>query len=182
MIVELVETMGLLTDKTTCHSYGDFYDRELAPYLGHPIRLLEIGVDRGGSLRLWDAYFERSADVVGVDVDLSRLELGAEWVATVVRADAYDEATAAGLGEFDIIIDDGPHTLASMLAAIRLYPPKLRTGGLMVIEDVQDPSWLATLDAAVPEGYGREVVDLRPVKGRYDDLLFVIRAPGAHAR
>lgn len=177
MITELAERHGFATDKTTVHSYGEFYDRALEPYRGRPIRLLEIGVDRGGSLRLWDAYFEGQADIVGVDIDLSRLEATAEWSACFARGDAYTAEMAGSLGDLDVIIDDGPHTLHSMLTLIDLYVPRLRPGGLMVIEDVQDWCWYESLMNAVPDGSRWEAHDLRHVKGRYDDMLFVIRAP-----
>jgi Methyltransferase domain len=173
-IAEIVRRLGLDTDKTTAHSYGEFYDVALAPYRRPPVRLLEIGVHAGGSIRLWHAYFER-AEIVGVDIGTP--PAGLSGIATIVRGDAYDEATATALGAFDVVIDDGPHALDSMLGLIRLYLPRLRPGGLMVIEDVQDPAWFAELEAAVPDGYPREAIDRRPVKGRYDDLLFVIRNP-----
>lgn len=177
MITELVERHGFATDKTTVHSYGEFYDGALEPCRGRPIRLLEIGVDRGGSLRLWDAYFEGQADIVGVDIDLSRLEATAEWSACFARGDAYTAEMAGSLGDFDVIIDDGPHTLRSQLDLIRLYTPRLKPGGLMVIEDVQDPAWLPRLDAMVPGTHPRQAFDFRHIKGRYDDLLFVIGTP-----
>jgi SAM-dependent methyltransferase len=144
-------------------------------------------VDRGGSLRLWDAclnhpaniadYFHHFADIVGVDIDLSRAEVGTAWVADLICGDAYTEDMAARLGDFDIIIDDGPHTPESMLAVIRLYLPRLRPGGLMVIEDIQHPSWINVLASGVPEGFPIDWIDLRHVKGRYDDYLLVIRNP-----
>lgn len=177
MIADLIERHGFPTDKCSVHSYGGFYDRELARFRDRPIRLLEVGVDRGGSLRLWDAYFDHRAEIVGVDIDLSRIEPGARRIAALIRADAYTEAMAIGLGQYDIIIDDGPHTLASMLKLIRLYTPRLNPGGLMVIEDVQDWSWYSRLMDAVPDGYAWEAHDLRSVKHRYDDMLFVIRKP-----
>jgi cephalosporin hydroxylase len=178
MIAELIERMGLPTDKTTTHSYGEFYDRELAPYRGRPIRLLEIGVDRGGSLRLWDAYFKGHAEIVGIDIDPSRVEPAATWVADVLAGDAYKES-GMPLGDFDVIIDDGPHTLDSMLSLIRLYAPRLNSGGLMVIEDVQDFCWTGKLADEVSRhpGYRCRAADFRKSKGRYDDILFVIERP-----
>src|SRR5947207_11626406 len=37
--------------------YLGLYDAYLAPFRGRPVRILEIGVNRGGSLQLWREYF-----------------------------------------------------------------------------------------------------------------------------
>jgi demethylmacrocin O-methyltransferase len=176
----IVEEYAFPTDKTCGppfgHTYGPTYDRLLAPYRERPIRLLEIGVFGGGSLRLWKTFFEQG-EVVGVDIAplVDAFEL--EGIATLVKADAYKPKVAATLGEFDIVIDDGPHTLDSMKAAIRLYLPRLKPGGLMVIEDVKQPEWIAELEAVVPAGCPCESIDLTVPGGLSDDRLFVVRTP-----
>jgi hypothetical protein len=174
-ITRLVKRHKFDTDKaTTVHSYGPWYDVALAPYRERPIRLLEIGVQSGGSLRLWDAYFD-AALIVGVDVNPPKDDLSG--IATFVEGDAYTEAMADQLGDFDIIVDDGPHTLVSMMRLIRLYLPRLNPGGLMVIEDVQDVAWFDYLARAVPDGCRVETVDRRKIKKRYDDLILAIWKP-----
>ena len=76
----------------------------------------------------------------------------------------------------DIVLDDGPHTLPSMVAFINLYLPLLKYDGILAIEDVQDIAWIDELRAATPDALKPyiEVYDLRSVKGRYDDIIFVI--------
>jgi hypothetical protein len=80
-------------------------------------------------------------------------------------------------GGIDFIIDDGPHTLQSQVDFLRLYLPLLNESGIALIEDVQDVQWFASLEAEVEKlgsGFTFERVDLRSVKGRYDDLVFVV--------
>ena len=49
------------TDKELRHSYCSlFYDEHLLPYKHKEINLLEIGICHGGSLILWNDYFEKS--------------------------------------------------------------------------------------------------------------------------
>jgi hypothetical protein len=83
------------------------------------------------------------------------------------------------LPKFDIIIDDGPHTLESMVLCIDLYLPKLNKGGVLVIEDVQSMDWIPVLNKTFNkiknETDQSDIIDLRNTKGRYDDLMFVIR-------
>ena len=77
---------------------------------------------------------------------------------------------------FDILIDDGPHTLESMKTFIQIYSKLLAKDGIMVVEDVQTLDWIPELIKAVPENLKMfvEVYDLRHIKGRWDDILFVI--------
>jgi hypothetical protein len=46
----------------------------------------------------------------------------------------------------------------------------------LVVEDVQDIAWVNELKEVVPENLKQyiEVYDLRNVKNRYDDIMFVI--------
>src|SRR5262249_23051211 len=56
------------TDKIT-HRYLDVYDPILAPWVGKEVKLLEIGIHKGGSLRLWRDYF-RLGVIIGIDIKL----------------------------------------------------------------------------------------------------------------
>jgi hypothetical protein len=78
---------------------------------------------------------------------------------------------------FDIIVEDGPHTLESQIFALREYPKLLKKGGILVIEDIQKFEYcdvLLSLELDF-EYESLEVVDLRENKNRYDDLLVVLK-------
>ena len=51
------------------HHYIPLYDRYFSPYRNRPIRFLEIGVSRGGSLNLWRQYFGPAAVMFGIDIN-----------------------------------------------------------------------------------------------------------------
>ena len=51
--------------------YLDLYDPILEPWIDKEIRLLEIGVHSGGSLRLWSDYFPKGT-IVAIDISLPR--------------------------------------------------------------------------------------------------------------
>jgi predicted O-methyltransferase YrrM len=166
---------GLSSDE---HDYvRSFYEEGFAKYQDKNIDLLEIGVYHGASLALWSLYFP-NANIIGLDIDdqvaeeyqnLDRVKIGI--------CDAYSPEIADSLGNFDIIIDDGPHTLPTVQKCIELYLPKLNKGGVMVLEDIQDLSWIEELEPLVPEGYQTELIDVRNNLGRYryDDLIYVIK-------
>ena len=78
------------------------------------------------------------------------------------------------VSKFDIIIDDGPHTLESHLCFLDLYLPKLNSGGVAIIEDIDNIKWLEFYKKYIPDGYTYESIDTDR-KVEYNNLLFVIR-------
>ena len=74
------------------------------------------------------------------------------------------------------MLDDGPHTLESMIQFIKLYSQIMTNDGMLIIEDVQSWDWIVTLKNAVPENLKEfvKIYDLRHIKGRYDDIVFTI--------
>lgn len=162
------------TDKGSQHSYVEYYDEVLAKYRNESVRVVEIGADSGGSLALWSKYFSK-ASILGIDCEDKVIP---RWRnlpgVSLVVADAYTSGTAESVGEFDVLIDDGPHSLESMRLCLSLYLPRMKKGGLMVIEDVPDINWCGDLLGRIPSEYASRVLDLRHVKGRWDDILIEV--------
>jgi cephalosporin hydroxylase len=130
-------------------------------------------------MRLWNGYFP-NAIVYGIDSDIYQNQCR-EFAPRVrfIQANAYSRECAATFAQpsLDIVIDDGPHTLESMQQAIALYLPAVRPGGYLIIEDIQSMEWLPILRCSVPHGVEVTVEDRRSIKGRYDDVLLVLRVP-----
>jgi len=59
---------------------------------------------------------------------------------------------------------------------IRLYSNYLKEDGVLIIEDVQRLEWTDELRKVVPEDLKKyiQIFDLRHIKGRYDDIVFVL--------
>ena len=78
--------------------------------------------------------------------------------------------------KFDFMLDDGPHTLESMIKFIQLYSQIMTDDGILIIEDVQLLEWIDVLKNEVPPHLQQfiKVYDLRPNKNRYDDIVFTI--------
>ena len=53
--------------------------------------------------------------------------------------------------KFDIILDDGAHTLESMIKYIELYSKILNDDGILMIEDIPDILWIDSLKNCTPE-------------------------------
>jgi hypothetical protein len=127
------------TDKTKL-GYLETYDSILAPWVGKDVKLLEIGVHRGGSLKLWRDYFPRGT-IVGIDRKLPE-HFEPEDRIQVFQGRQQDPAflsrvagTIAPEG-FDIIIDDASHVGdVTKVTFWHLFDHHLKPGGLYAIED-----------------------------------------------
>jgi cephalosporin hydroxylase len=170
------------TDKNTRHSYLQTYQNLFANMKNTATSIAEIGIDKGGSIKLWKDFFN-FAQIYAIDImPLSKVwhEIQKEKrINLYTSADAYspDFVTKNFKNiKFDILVDDGPHTLESMIAFIELYLPLLKEKGILVIEDVQSIDWIRSLTNAIPHNLRKfiQVYDLRKIKGRYDDILFIV--------
>jgi len=171
------------TDKNTIHSYLEVYEELFSDKKNTARNVLEIGINEGGSIKLWYDYFENST-IYGLDIikikDIWPILLNNKKI-KIGCFDAYSKEfirkQLSSLNvKFDILIDDGPHTLESMINFINGYLQFLEDKGILIIEDVQSIEWIDKLKEVVPEKFQTyiEVYDLRHIKNRYDDILFVI--------
>ena len=108
------EHQGRLVGKVD-HFFDD-YEPWLAPVRGGNVRVLEIGVYRGGSLELWQEYFGASASVHGIDID----QRAAEHCPDGARIHIARRPTKSFCETWWNNTD--PLTLSSMMAATRCPP------------------------------------------------------------
>ena len=180
-LIELVDNTK--TDKNTIHSYLELYQRLLVSKKYTAKNVLEVGICDGGSIKLWNDFFV-NATIYGLDImDKSKVwnSIIKDNIVLYTSTDAYNQDffTTHFLDkniQFDLLLDDGPHTLDSMLQFIRLYSQVMTDDGILIIEDVQSWEWIEFLSNSVPEHLKKyiKVYDLRNNKGRYDDIVFSI--------
>ena len=169
------------TDKNTWHSYTSIYESVLIPYVNQKVKLLEIGVENGASSLLWQELLPLSqlylVDVQDIIKTRDRLDSNRYkfYKMNAFSDDAVNILKSDNPDGFDIIIEDGPHTIESQIICIEKYLPLLRKNGILVMEDVQNISYIDILKSKVPSDYQSEYVDLRHVKNRYDDILFIVK-------
>lgn len=172
------------TDKNTVHSYLTLYERLLSSRKDTAKNVLEIGIYLGGSIKLWHDYFP-NATVFGLDC-MHANEVWSELknkdrITLYTSVDAYNPTFIQKeffipSRKFDFVIDDGPHSLESMRVFINTYSHLLADDGILILEDVQQWSWIEHLLNEVPSELKNfvHVYDIRWNKGRYDDIVFVI--------
>jgi len=173
------------TDKATDHSYDVFYDQIFEDKKNKSLTVMEIGVQYGGSALLWQEFFPNSKFVFVDNVNIIHnkiLSLLDNSRYDLLIEDAFKESFIEKLklnynDGFDVIIEDGPHTLESQKFAIKHYSSLLKKDGLLIIEDIQNYDYCETIINEIDKKdfNSIEIVDLRNNKNRYDDILIVVK-------
>ena len=155
-------------DKGTVHSYiENYYETALINYRSSAKTVLEIGINQGHSLMMWNEYFI-NAEIIGVDIKIPEVNTGCRMIC----GDATDSTTFNDLGNFDVIIDDGSHKLEHQLLSFNILFPKLNSGGIYIIEDVVDIN--KTKENFLNLHTDVEIFDFRSFKNRDDDVIVQI--------
>ncbi|MCJ2082334.1 class I SAM-dependent methyltransferase [Methylobacterium sp. J-090] len=128
------------TDKSSIdHNFLNFYDGFISPLRNRKIKLLEIGVLNGKSLKVWEAYFP-DADIVGADIvpASKRFEGGRTSIEIVDQSNLEDLVRlGAKYGPFDVVIEDGSHMWEHQITSLRTLFPFVKDGGYYIAEDLQ---------------------------------------------
>ena len=149
--IGLLSAAAVGTDKgPCCHNYTEIYERLFFPWKDEPLKILEIGIAGGGSLKMWQTYFPK-ARIFAVDI-LPKTEFDNDRVTTVVADQADRDQLQAALdvsgGDIDVLIDDGGHSMEQQQVSLGFLFRHVKPGGYYVIEDVH------TSLPALWQGYG----------------------------
>ena len=184
----VLETLvdNIRTDKNTCHSYLQTYDEILNKIRYTSKNILEIGIYKGGSIKLWHDYF-LNATIYGMDImhinDVCENIKNKTRIKLITSTNAYNELTietyfknSNNIKLFDMILDDGPHTLESMCFTATHYSKLLTDNGILIIEDIQCMNWIPEIVKSFPNNLRNQIkiIDLRNIKNRYDDILIIL--------
>ena len=119
--------------------YFEVYDKHFRAIRERKLNILEIGVQYGGSVEMWAKYFPY-AHITGVDIDpMCKIHAGAR--VSIKIGDQSDRAFLSQFKNYDIIIDDGGHTMSQQQISFEVLFPLLNPGGIYVIEDLHTSYW-----------------------------------------
>lgn len=126
--------------------YFEEYDRIFSHCKYDRVKLLEIGVQNGGSLEIWSQYFENATAIVGCDIDAKCGYLAFEDPRiSVLVGDINNSETIQALESisptFDIVLDDGSHHSSDIIRSFFEFFPRVSAGGLYLIEDLHCSYW-----------------------------------------
>lgn len=130
------------TDKGTMHSWAHGYTEFYEPFFNKvkEINVLEIGIEKGGSLRMLKEFFGDNANIYGVDKEQNTM-FNENGITTMVADQSSRESlaelkTKLGDVKFDIIIDDGSHEPKDQIITLLLLHDMLKPNGMYILEDL----------------------------------------------
>jgi hypothetical protein len=120
------------------HDYLRVYERFSKLERTQVRKVLEIGVQKGASIRMWAEYFP-NATVFGLDIAESALKVTGDRI----KIQLLDQSDAAALGTFarengpfDLIVEDGSHIWSHQIIGMQTLIPHLAAGGHYIVEDL----------------------------------------------
>uniref|UniRef100_A0A6M3IMB8 Methyltransferase n=1 Tax=viral metagenome TaxID=1070528 RepID=A0A6M3IMB8_9ZZZZ len=159
-----------LTNKGTIHNYLPIYEALFSPLRDKELNIFEVGYYHGGSSKLWEKYFSK-AIIKTIDIDNCVPFPESERIILELRD--INDIRQEYFSDFfpDIAIDDGSHLLEDQIYFIKTVYPVLKEGGLLIVEDIQNIKNQKVVFESI--GIPFDIIDLRKVKGRYDDVLIL---------
>jgi hypothetical protein len=148
----------------TCHNYTPIYHALFGQRRQDVRQVLEVGVNYGSSLRMWQEYFP-NAEIFGFDIrpeclfQENRIRC---FQADQAKPDLLRAAVAkTGGGPFDLIVDDGSHVRQHQVITANTLIRHLAEGGSFITEDLAGPEAaeitcrpdLLAAEMDIPEGY-----------------------------
>lgn len=155
---------------STYHNYTEVYARYFAGLKEKPIKFLEIGIYQGASVKLWEEYF-KNAELHFIDITFQYTQYYSDrshyHLCNQESPEDLQKFIAKTGGNFDVIIDDGGHTMNQQITSFKVLFPHLKSGGLYIIEDLHTSYW---------PGWGGEKTRLNTVaflKSLVDEVNFI---------
>ena len=156
------------TDKSSLiHNYCVKYEKYLPYKRTDKLKILEIGVLNGESLRMWKDYFILS-DIIGIDINTDCKKYDEERI-TVEIGSQTDLNFLWEIGEkyemFDMILDDGSHINNDVIFSFEQLFKYVKPGGIYVVEDTCTSYW-----ADYGGGHRKDGTSVEFFKGLVDDV------------
>jgi len=148
--------------------YFDIYERHFNAFINKNVKVLEIGVWQGGSLKMWKEYFGKEAQIIGVDTNPKCKMLEEEQIKIYIGDQAnidFLDNIIKEEGPFDIIIDDGGHFPYQQITSFNKLFFNLKDGGIYLCEDLHTNYW-----KEYNGGYKKPNTFIELVKSLIDEL------------
>jgi hypothetical protein len=124
------------------HGYSEVYDKFFLKLKNKKLKILEIGVADGSSIKAWSDFFKKST-IIGFDIkkiNLKKKKLNRKNI-KIHCGSQIDEIFINSLiskyGKFDVIIDDGSHFPKHVIKTFNLLFNNLANNGIYFVEDTQ---------------------------------------------
>lgn len=122
--------------------YFDIYERHFSKFVNKNPVILEIGLGNGGSLEMWNYYFEKKCTIYGIDIEQYCLQIPEKLNATNIKTCVGDQSSIdfwskylSDKPNFDIVIDDGGHTMDQQITTFECIYDHININGVYLCED-----------------------------------------------
>jgi len=124
--------------------YIPIYESYISKFKDTKVSFLEIGVSKGGSMKMFREFLGNDALIFGVDIDERCKELNGVY--GEVRIGSQDDAVFLDsvldeMGSLDIVLDDGSHKMKDVKSSFLHLFKYLNEGGIYIIEDLHTSYW-----------------------------------------
>jgi hypothetical protein len=167
------------------HNYSPFYDFVFSADRNKNLKIFEVGIYGGSSVRAWKEYFKNSQIYCG--------DVNPDYFINEERIQSFfcDQDNPGSIREmweneilkdlyFDLIIDDGKHEYLSNLNFLENSYHKLVKGGIFIIEDLTIPTFnsfqerLDEINRLLIPSY-IELIKIQNIKNNIDNNLLIIQ-------
>ena len=105
-------------------------------------------MQKGGSLEMWDYYFDGKCQIYGIDIDKKCLEIPEKLNKKNIKIDIGDQSDREfwktylkDKPKFDIIIDDGGHKMNQQIVTYEEIHNHITNNGIYLCEDTHTSYW-----------------------------------------
>lgn len=150
--------------------YFDIYEKHLNKFVGESPIMLEIGVQGGGSLDMWKAYFGKGCRIIGLDIDPACKQYESDNIEIFIGDQSDPRIIQEILEKYhtlDIVLDDGSHISKDITSSFHMLYDSVDENGVYLIEDTHGCYF------PIPPYYGgvkKEDSFMEFAKDRIDDL------------
>ncbi len=119
--------------------YFKIYEDLFKRFKNKDVTFIEIGVQDGGSLKVWQEFFGPNSKIIGIDLNPKCKKFENENIKIYIGSQSsrtFWVKLFNELGKVDIIIDDGGHTNHQQIITAINCIPNIKDGGILVTEDV----------------------------------------------
>lgn len=124
--------------------YFPIYEKHFAAWQNKSMTFIEIGVDRGGSLPMWQRYFGPMAKIIGIDINpaCKKHERPGIFIRIGDQGDPqFLQSVVDEFGVPDVLLDDGSHQADLTFKSFSFFYPKMLKNSIYMVEDAGTAYW-----------------------------------------
>ncbi|MGX2982829.1 hypothetical protein [Helicobacter sp. 23-1045] len=131
------------------YGYFDVYEKHFSRLRGRDVNILEIGIQNGGSTKMWKHYFGvngAKVNIYGVDIDPRCKKMEDENIKIFIGSQedrGFWRSVKEQIPKVDILIDDGGHTMRQQIVTFEEMYPHIKHDGIYWCEDLHTSYWKA---------------------------------------